>query len=262
MEEIEGNFGCGVEKSRNQRIERFTSTCLGAAAESYRKESTGNERVEAPGFVREQYFWLLLFTFSSLERQPVAADSMRSGAVRRSSGMARCSRLLQKSPTRWYAQTSASTTAGRTTCFRLLREGTTSCLPVSGLPQDRSLRIGGEQIRYIGEAVRCRGAEDSRSMTPFSFLRAWIYRRATSSPTCRFPCIVNAMTLLLSQMLTQACQHHGHLLSVYDDFFVMQRGYFDGTMLHYTGNTSLVCFFQAAQEATWPNFSKYHRQQH
>jgi len=31
------------------------------------------------------------------------------------------------------------------------------------------------------------------------------------------------MTLLLSHLLTQGCQHHGYLLSFHDDFFVMQR---------------------------------------
>jgi hypothetical protein len=36
-------------------------------------------------------------------------------------------------------------------------------------------------------------------------------------------CIVSAMTVLLSHMLTQTCQHYGHPLSVDDGFFVMQR---------------------------------------
>jgi len=31
------------------------------------------------------------------------------------------------------------------------------------------------------------------------------------------------MTLLLSLLITQGCQYHGHLLSFHDDFFVMQR---------------------------------------
>jgi hypothetical protein len=44
---------------------------------------------------------------------------------------------------------------------------------------------------------------------------------ATFSPTCRCSCIVSAMTLLLSLLITQGCQYHGYLLSFHDDFFVM-----------------------------------------
>jgi hypothetical protein len=37
------------------------------------------------------------------------------------------------------------------------------------------------------------------------------------------PCIVSAMTLLLSPMYIQRWQHHGYLLSLHDDSFLMQR---------------------------------------
>ena len=64
-------------------------------------------------------------------------------------------------------------------------------------------------------------AQNSRSMTPFSFLRVRRYRRATSLPTCCLSCMDNAMMLFLFHMLTQGCQHHGYLLSFHDDFFGM-----------------------------------------
>jgi hypothetical protein len=66
-------------------------------------------------------------------------------------------------------------------------------------------------------------AQNSRSMTPFSFLRARRYRRATSLPTCCLSCIAGAKMLLLSLLFTQGCQYHGNLLSFHEDFFVMRR---------------------------------------
>ena len=68
----------------------------------------------------------------------------------------------------------------------------------------------------------CRGelepvvTQNSCSMIPFSFFRARRYRR-TSLPTCCFSCIDNAIMLLLSHMLTQGRQHHGHLPFFHDE---------------------------------------------
>jgi len=56
------------------------------------------------------------------------------------------------------------------------------------------------------------------------FFRALSVRKAISLPTCRFSCMDNAMTLLLSLLITQGCQYHGHLLSFHDDFFEGAKG--------------------------------------
>jgi hypothetical protein len=61
-------------------------------------------------------------------------------------------------------------------------------------------------------------AQYSCRITPFSFLLARTYRTETSLLTCRFSSIVSAMTLLLSLVVTQACQQHGFLLSFHNDW--------------------------------------------
>src|SRR5450830_750166 len=41
---------------------------------------------------------------------------------------------------------------------------------------------------------------------------------------------------------------------------ILRIGHSNATMSHYTGNTNPVRLCQIAQETTWPNLSKHHRQ--